>query len=763
MRKTDITNYKEKKAFNWEEVWFYTKGVLSFLLKSLLTVLLIFFVAGVLVCFNLLFYLVDLSKEPSGIDLDARSLNLSSFVYVQDPETGEFVEYQSLYGTENRVWIPFNEMPDAMKDAIVAIEDKRFYCHNGVDWLRTGSAVLNLAKGDDSYGGSTLTQQLIKNLTDDDEVSINRKIREILKALNVEKEYTKEEILEAYLNVVNFGGNCQGVEAASQRYFGKAIADCSIAECAAIAGITQNPSLWDPLVYPENNKERRELVLKEMCNQEKITREEYEAALEESENMVFRDYSADDEEKQDESIEIQNWYMDEIIFDLAEDLAVVYNISEKAAMDKIYSEGLKIYCAMDLEAQKIIEEEALSIDKSSDPDLEIGMTLMGLDGRVIATVGSSNKKDSNLLFSRATMATLQPGSSIKPVVAYPTAVERDIYHWSSAVPDQTLEKWVYSDGTHGPVNWYNGYYKYGLFLVDAIEKSSNGCAANALEAIGGPTMAYDIATTRLGFEHLTESGDRSAYASFSLGGMNGGVTVREMAAAYAYIGNGGKYYEPYTYYYVTDRNDNVIIDNRNNSYIQAYSTETASLMNRLLYYNVKYCANTSAWRARVSGWEIAGKTGTTNSDRDSWFCGASPYATLAVWTGFDDPQRIYNTGVSASAFSSVMSRYLEDKEYKDFDISPNVVEREYCTHTGKLASSTCKDTDTGYYSVYNLPPSCSSHSGPNIKKGEEETTAPTESTEEVTIPSFTITVEDVTVPEGDSTTVEGETFPQESN
>ncbi len=765
MRKTDITNYKEKQDSDKKQAWFYIKGVLLFLLKSLLTVLLVFFVAGVLVCFNLLFYLVDLSKEPSGIDLNARSLNLSSFVYVQDPETGEFVEYQSLYGTENRVWIPYNEMPDAMKDAIVAIEDKRFFSHDGVDWLRTGSAVLNLAKGDDSYGGSTLTQQLIKNLTDDDEVSINRKIREIIKALNVEKEYTKEEILEAYLNVVNFGGNCQGVQAASQRYFGKDIADCSIAECAAIAGITQNPSLWDPLVYPENNRERRELVLKEMRNQNKISQEEYEQALEESANMTFRDYSSEDEDEQDSGITVQNWYMDELVFDLAEDLAVYYNISENAAMDKIYSEGLKIFCAMDLDAQKIIEEEAMSIDKTNNPDLEIGMTLMGYDGRVIATVGSSNAKDSNLLFDRATMATLQPGSSIKPVVAYPTAVERDFLHWSAAVPDNTLEKWIYSDGTHGPVNWYDYHHKYGLFLMDAIEWSSNACAANALEMIGGPTVAYDHAVNRMGFEHLTESGDRNAYASFSLGGMNGGVTVREMAAAYAYIGNGGRYYEPYTYYYVTDRNDNIIIDNRDNSYIQAYSTETASIMNRILNYNVNNCAHTSAWLANVSGWEIAGKTGTTNSDRDSWFCGASPYATLAVWTGFDDPQRISYPGttVAADTFSDVMSRYLEDKEYKEFDISPNVVEREFCTHTGTLASSNCKDTKSGYYSVYNLPPTCSSHSGPNIGKGQAETTAPTESTEEVTIPSFTITVEDVTVPVVESAPTEVTTYPAETN
>lgn len=729
MRKTDISNYKQKSKDDHKAQT--TKDILKrigfALLKTTLSLMLVFFIAGVIVCFNVLLYVLNLAKEPSGIDLDARSLNLSSFVYVQDPETGEFYEYETLYGTENRVWVDLNQMPKAMPDAIIAIEDKRFYEHKGVDWLRTGSAILNLAGGDDSYGASTLTQQLIKNITESDEVSINRKIREIIKAINVEKEYTKDEIVEAYLNVVNFGGSCQGVQAAAQRYFGQDIADCSVAQCAAIAGITQNPSLWDPLIYPENNKIRRELVLSEMFDQGKITKDEYDAAMLESETMEFKESEIDPES--DVPIKIQNWYFDEMVYDLCEDLAQYYNISEDAALDKIYSEGLKIYSAMDIEAQKIIEEEALKIDKTNNPDLEVGMTLMGFDGRVIATAGSSNKKNANLLFDRATMSVLQPGSSIKPVVAYATAVDEGFMNWSTAVSDDPLESWIYSDGTHGPNNWYSTEHKYGLFLVDAIEWSSNRCAAQTIEIIGGATVAYDRATAYLGFSHLNED-DRFATAAFSMGGMNGGVTVREMAAAYTFIGNGGQYYEPYTYYYVTDRNDRVIIDNRDNLAVQVYSEETASIMNRLLYSNVQNCAHTQAWNARVYGWEIAGKTGTTNDDKDSWFCGASPYATLAVWTGFDDPQRIQypGTAVAAQTFSAVMERYLEDKENIDFTLSDSITELEYCTHTGKIATDKCEDTRDGWYSIYNIPSDCVSHKGPNIGKGEEATTAPTDST-----------------------------------
>lgn len=739
MRTTDISKYKEKeskkKGTNQTSP---VKTALSCALKVLLTVLLVCFIAGVIVCFNVLIYLVGLASQPSGIDLDARSLNLSSFVYVQNPETEEFEEYQILYGSEDRVWVEYDEMPTHLFDAIIAIEDRRFLEHNGVDWLRTGSAVINLAtKGDDSYGGSTITQQLIKNLTQDDEASINRKVREIVKALKVEQEYSKDEILEAYLNVVNFGGSCQGVQAAAKRYFDKNISDCSIAECAAIVGITQNPSAWDPFIYPDNNKYRRELIIDEMYSQEKITKAEYEEAMEESANMQFAD--PDEGNVDINTGDVQNWYQDELVYDLAADLADYYNITEDAAIDKLYSEGYHIYSAMDVKAQEIIEEEAVNIDKSTDPDLQIAMSLIGLDGRVIATVGSSEKKDANLLHDRATMSFLQPGSSIKPVVAYPYALERNLINYSSIISDDPLESWIYNDGTHGPNNWYEYNHKKGLMTVEAIEWSSNCCAAQCIEMIGGPEVAHDHATTFLGFKHLNED-DRYATASLSLGGMNGGVSVREMANAYTYVANGGMHFEPYTYYYVTDNRGNIILDNRNNIGVQAYSKDTATIMNRMLNYNIENCAHTQAWRASVYGWEICGKTGTTNDDYDSWFCGVSPYASLAVWTGFDDPARIGDTGVAASTFSSVMSRYLEDKEYKDYDLSEGVIEAEYCTVTGKLATDICKTKETGYYTEDNMPSKCKTHAGfiegettaatgPDGENVEETTTEPTISIE----------------------------------
>ncbi len=734
MRTTDISKYKEKKAKKKGQSGTSTvKSVLGIIFKALMTVLLVCFIAGIIVGFNALIYLVGLYNQPTNVDLSARKQNLSSFVYTQNPETGEFEKYQRLYGMEDRVWVEYDEMPPHLFDAIIAIEDKRFMEHNGVDWRRTASAVLNLAlSGDDSYGGSTITQQLIKNITEDNEASISRKVREIVTALKLEKEYSKDEILEGYLNVVNFGGRCQGVEAAANRYFDKSIKDCSVAECAAIVGITQNPSLWDPFIYPENNQIRRELILDEMYAQEKITKEEYDAAMEESANMTFAEST---EEDVDISIgDVQNWYQDELVFELSADLAEYYGISEDAALDKLYTEGLQIYSAMDVEAQEIIEEEALKLDDSNDPGLQVAMSLIAPDGRVIATVGSSDKKDGNLIHNRASMSFLQPGSSYKPVVAYPYALERNLINFSSFISDQPLDDWLYSDGSKAPYNWYGYNNKKGLMTYEAIEASSNCCAAQCISMIGGPEVAYDHATHFLGFEHFLES-DRYSYSAFSLGGPDGGVSPREMANAYTYLNNGGKHYDSFTYYYVTDRHGNIILDNRERVGVQAYSKDTATIMNRLLYYNVENATSTAAQTAQVYGWEICGKTGTTNDNYDSWFCGVSPYAALAVWVGFDDPAEISYTGLGEACymFSNVMGRYLEDKEVKGYDLSEGVVEAEFCTVTGKLADKTCKTKETGYYTEDNMPSKCKSHAGFTEDDTKPTETGSTEPSTEATV------------------------------
>ncbi len=740
MRKTDISKYTDKIEVTKKSVT--TKTVLNSIWKITKTILAVLLCAGVFVAISLGVYIVKLANEPTGIDLNARSMNLSSFIYIQDPETGEFVKYQKLYGTEDRIWVDLQDMPEHMGEAIIAIEDKRFYDHHGVDWVRTGGAVLSLMSGSDNYGGSTLTQQLIKNITDDNEVSLTRKLREITRAINIENEYSKDDILEAYLNVVNFGNNAQGVEAASQMYFGKSISECTICECAAIAGITQNPSQWNPLIYPENNKERRELVLSQMYDQKYITKEEYNAAMKESETLTFMDYKPQEDEEEEEE-NIQNWYIDQMYGDLVRDLAKYYDISEKAASDKLYTEGLNIYCAMDLKAQEMIEYEGLHCNDHFGADLQVGMTMVGYDGRVIATTGSSEEKDANLLFDRASDAVLQPGSSIKPMFVYPIAIETKAKHYSALVDDYPLEKYRYENGSwvSGPNNAYAGY-NGKMTIPEALSWSSNAATVQTLELIG-PETAYNQAINIMGFSHLDPEVDPFTLGGLSLGGLSGGVTVREMAAAMQYVGNGGLYYEPYTYYYVTDQNGTVILDNRNNMPKEAYSPETAYAMNRALRYNVLTSTHSNSSYANISGWEIVGKTGTTDDDKDSWFVGASPYCTLAIWTGYDTPDSIsyYYQRTATETWKTVMSKYLENKEYKEFDVPSTVVTATYCKGSGKLASSHCYDTATGYYSQDNIPGYCggyyehvafgsySSSSSNSDDEEEEDPSTPGETTD----------------------------------
>ena len=708
-RETDISNYtgkipelvpEKKKSESGAARFFKAIG------KFFLTVFVILLIAGIITGISLSIYIFTLANEPTGIDLKAKSMNQTSRILVKDEKSGEFVEKRKLFSTENRIWVSNQDIPAYMKEAQVAIEDKRFYEHNGVDWTRTLSAVATLATGSDTYGGSTITQQLIKNITDDNEVSINRKLREICKALKLEKEYTKDQILEAYLNVVNFGNNCQGVEAAAQLYFGKSIKQCSLAECAAIAGITQNPSRFNPLIYPDNNKKRRNIIINEMYDQNVITKAEYDKAMQDSENMTFVGFKSPEDEDEDEDDEnIQNWYEDQIVFDLRRDLAAYYNISEGAASEKIYTEGLKIYSAMDEGMQNYIEQAALNMDKSADPDIQIGSVMMGFDGRIISMVGSSKRKTGDLEWNRASRSVLQPGSAIKPLFVYPIAIDTKQLYYSSTVLDEPLEKYeVDSNGNYvsGPRNAYGSYFG-NMILPDAIEYSSNATAVQVMELIGGPSVAYEQAITKMGFDNLDEA-DANLTGALSIGGMRGGVTVREMAAAYAYMGNGGLYYKPYTYYYVTDSEDNVIIDNRDAVPKQAYSGETATIMNRLLHYNVENSQHTRAMYARVQGWDIVGKTGTTNDDKDAWFCGLSPYCVMATWTGFDNPATISDTSHSAKFFATVMGEYLKNKEQKKYQMSPNVIAATYNPLSGLVVST--EDVSgkyIGYYTEDNMP------------------------------------------------------------
>ncbi|MGX8701574.1 transglycosylase domain-containing protein [Caproiciproducens sp.] len=703
MRKTDINKYvgspngeKDGKA----------RSVGRIVWKSLFTVFTILFITGIIVSISLLSFVFSLSNESVDYDLHKLQLNYTSFIYVNGPndDSSNPVQYQSLYSSENRVWVDYDKIPQSMKDAIVAIEDKRFWDHKGVDWIRTAGAVTTLFSKGSSYGGSTITQQLIKNITGDKDVSLTRKVKEIFRALNLEQRYTKEEILAAYLNVVPFGSGSNGVQAAANLYFGKNIQDCDIAECAAIAGITQNPTKYSPLVHPDQNRERQQTVLNEMHTQGMITDAEYNTAMTKSEHMTFVGKKA---ENVVDDVPIWNWYVDTLFEDVKSGLMEHYNCSSEKAVDMIYHDGLKIYAAMDTDLQSIAENTFKS-DKlfGSNTKMQAGYLAMDYSGRVLATVGSRGEKKSNRLFSLATDSKRQPGSTIKPLAVYGPAIESGKYNYSSLVNDNPLPNW-FSDGSSGPKNWgpgnTSGKYWGPIPLEWALERSLNASAAQVGNAIT-PNVSFNFLKDKLGFTSLLPADNNRA--PMAIGGLSEGVTVREMTAGFQIFANGGKYYQPYTFYHVDDHDGNVILDNRSQTSVQAISSATSSIMHRLLN-NVVTGAHGTGRGAAISGWEVFGKTGTTNDEKDSWFIGGTPYAVAGIWTGYLTPAHLANTTYAAATWKNIMASYLKNKEKLTFTYDPNVVSARFCTVTGLLANPTAdKDTQIGWYDKNHMPAIC---------------------------------------------------------
>jgi penicillin-binding protein 1A len=558
--------------------------------------------------------------------------------------------------------------------------------------------------GGQSYGGSTLTQQTIKNLTDDNEVSFNRKIREIDRSLKIENHLSKDQILEIYLNKVNFGSGCFGVQSASMEYFGKDISECSIAECAAIAGITKNPAAFSPLAFPQKNKKRRELVISELYSQHMISEQEYDEAMIESAGMTFKSHA--DLEDSEVAVHVHNWYVESMIKELTRDLSDKLDIGLKAASEMVRKKGLKIYCAMDERAQNIAE--ATILDSSvmpSDPKIQVGYTMMDLKGRVLATVGSRDKKTGNLWKDRANdeKCKRQPGSSIKPISVYAPAMDLDLCTYSSFISNEKIPNF-YGEGKPGPNNW-NHSSGGTVTTIKALEQSLNIPPVHLLQKLTLP-KSCDFLTKKLGI--TLDQNDTYSLSALANGGMTHGTTPKEMAGACQIFGNSGIYYKPYKYFYVTDNKGKIIIDNRDKPGIQAIRPATATIMNHSLRH---FITNGLGRKADISGWNIIGKTGTTNDDKESWFVGLSPYTTSCICVGYEPAKRISNPGSAAMApWRAIQQKYLSALAQKDYDFDSNVIRCNYCSSSGQPAKTGCPVGGSGYYEKNHMS-YCKLHEG----------------------------------------------------
>ncbi|MBE6909488.1 MAG: transglycosylase [Ruminococcaceae bacterium] len=692
-------------------------GILLGILKVFFTLMVIGLLTAGLFYRTFMHYVNTVLEPEMDIDASAYVLKQSSVIYYEDKVHGQWVELQKIHGSENRTLVDYDQIPDHVVKALISIEDQRFYEHNGVDWRSTARSVVDTLTGNNARGASTITQQLIKNLTGEKQVTIRRKILEIFRALRFHEKYSEKEILEMYLNLVYFGHNAYGISAAAETYFGKDVSELTVAEGAAIVGITQNPWQYDALRSEwarSKNRERQLNVLYKMNEQGWLSDREYELAK--AEKMVFvGDADYVEEETEEETAEaatakneLDSFFVEQLFRDVVEAL-MDKGYSRQAAQDLLYTGGYQIYCTLDPEIQEIIERvyaDQNNFNYKSDKGemLQSGMTI--IDNRthnIVAIAGRVGERNGALEWSYA--ASKSPcGSAIKPLSVYAPALDAGIITAASVIDDYPVFK---LNDSAWPTNAYSGYR--GLLTIqDALRISSNTTAVRVLEELTA-AESYTFLTDKLGIELAPE--DLSSDGALALGGLTYGVSTIEMAAAYSMFANNGIYTAPRTFVEVRDRYGNVVIDSKRDTCV-ALKESTVYTINELLK-NVVRDGGTGA-EAELSGMTMAGKTGTTSSRRDRYFVGYTPYYTAACWCGYPTPSRIdTNDNPAVYAWKKVMSQVHEGLEDAAFPTtSDGMVSVTVCNKTGLLAGSGCGETRTvmvpqGLAPVY----TCDAHVG----------------------------------------------------
>lgn len=690
-------------------------------------------------------------KETQGdsdlLDLTQLELAYTTIIYSQqinDQGQPEWVEYQRLQSPEeNRIWKPLNEISPYIQHAFVAVEDENFYTHPGFSFKRTVLAAINevFRKLTGSYltgsqlGASTIEQQLIKNITGEDESSgiegYARKVKEIFRAIALDNRFSKEEILEAYLNTIGLTGNTAGVEAGANQYFGKSAADVTIAEAASIAAITKNPSRFNPYTNPEEHLKRRDDIILFMQQQGYITQAEAEAAWATPLNLV--------EKTTDENAAVQtdySWFTDYLIEEVIADLVEANPLNRddwnrEAANDYLHNGGLRIYATVDPEVQSVMENVWLegkywepmpieNYDDPNDPDdtprtitTQAAGVVINYKGELVGVAGGLGRKTENRGFNHGTGMTRQVGSTMKAVAAYPLGIDMDLINYSSVLMD---DYFPIPDGKGGtrtdwPSNW-SGRYSHSMTTVyEALKQSLNTVAVRVGDWVTPRTM-FEFARETLGITTLDENSDIDL-APMVLGATTTGLSPYELAGAYMMYGDGGRMTSLHSYTSVRDYQGNEILE-KDIVTTQAIGEDTAYIMNRLLH-SVLFDRGGTAYGIHPDAnvMDSIGKTGTTNDNKDVWFVGLTPKYVMATWYGYDqnEPMDDYNSYYiyknkgsqkghpGASAFAEVMDTIqadLSEEEIVEWEKPDSVEIGAFCTISGDIPTDGCP-RGTGYY------------------------------------------------------------------
>ncbi len=720
-----------------------------------------------------------IDNAPDVNDIDIMPLGYATFLY--DDQGNQIRKLAA--PDANRLPVTLEQIPVELQHAVVAIEDERFYEHNGIDVrgiLRAG--VKALTSGDFSEGASTITQQLLKNNVFTNWTSestqlerFTRKFQEQYLAIQVEKKTDKDAILENYLNTINLGAGAYGVQAAARQYFDKDVWDLNLSECATLAGITQNPTKFNPILNPDSNKKRRKEVLQHMLDQNYITEEQYKEALEDD---VYSRIQAAQEKHSDNSNTIYTYFEDELTDQIINDLMNIKGYTKTQATNLLYSGGLKVYTTQDSAIQNILDEEYT--DPSNFPDqtqyeLDFALTVTDPEGNQVnyskemlqlyfqnenpnfdllfdspeegqtyvdrykeniladgskivaervnfapqpqssmsvidqhtgyvkALIGGRGEKTASLTLNRATDTTRQPGSTFKIVSTYAPALNEKGMTLATTFED---EPYTYPDGS--PVNNSTRSYEGTTTIRTAIQNSVNVVAVKCLEEVTpdlGLKYLDNFGFTTLA--HGTEA-DKDANGNIwsdanlatALGGITKGVTNVELCAAYASIANSGNYIKPIYYTKILDHNGNVLIENTSVER-SVIKESTAYLLTSAMEDVVKYGTGTAC---QLDNMAVAGKTGTTEAYNDVWFVGYTPYYTCAIWSGYDNNEKLpdYARKYHRNLWKKVMTRIHEGLPQKDFEKPASVEKLSICAISGLLPRAGCPVT-TEYFDVGTMP------------------------------------------------------------
>ena len=634
------------------------------------------------------------------------SRSFESTVFYAD--SGEGDEYTPVAietsGSIRKLHYSIGEISKLVTDGFVAVEDKKFYEHKGVDLSRTALAAVNLlTKRERTFGASTITQQVIKNISGDNQLSIKRKVSEIIRALHIERVYSKEDILEVYLNIIPMGDNIYGIGAASRAYFGKAPDEISVSEAATLIGITNAPTAYSPYLNADACERKRNIVLRVMADEGIITEDEYRSAINEALYVIPR---ADREDRFD------SWFTETVISEICDDLVTKYDISTPAARMMLLGGGYKVYTTMSPRIQGIMEEyfeDRNNLNSKGNDEMNYAMVVCDpKNGNLLGVIGNAGVKDGNRLLNHATTPHI-PASALKPIAIYAPMIDQGMINWATVFDDVPVS--FFKDG--------EGYREYpknspdvysGLTTVkDAIKLSKNTVAVR-LAGILTPKVIYKSLVDNFGFNTLVEREGKLTdidIAPMALGQLCYGVPLLNLTEAYSVFPNDGIWNKTRSYLYLYDHNGRVVLENTAEER-RVFQQSTARIMNKLLMKVTE--SGTASAISLKDKVDCAGKTGTSSGNYDKLFVGYTPSLTAGIWCGYDNGTPIYKMAKShLEIWDEVMCRIYEESYERETFSSDGLIKLPYCKDSGREYSENCiydprgDRLEYGYFTEDNRP------------------------------------------------------------